>query len=133
LPGKFLPGELSELCRDASLRVRRQHARCLYFCQLELGLVRALARFRQQRGLAEAGKGEARQQHRNEQQRQCFPQGPLAIRKQQDSDDADDSQRHQRVAAVAPKLRAGHSEEEVAHAPVVRVRTVWLLLCHCRA
>jgi hypothetical protein len=124
LPRKFLPGESLQLCRDAPLRVRRQHARRLYFCQLELRLVRALARFRQQRGLAEAGKGEARQQHRNEQQRQCFPQGPLAIRKQQDGDDADHSQRHQHVAAVAPKLRAGHSEEEVAHAGIFGLREV---------
>jgi len=70
LPLEFLPREGLDLCRDALLRVRRQRARRGQPRELELGDARALARLRQQRRFAEAREREAREQRRDEKERQ---------------------------------------------------------------
>jgi len=113
------------------LRLRGQRARRFHAGELALGFARALARFRKQRRIAEAGQREAREQQRNEDQRQCLLQAALVVGKKNDGDDADDAERHDDVTAVAPKLRTGRCEQEVAHAGVVMLNAI--RLAHQRA
>src|SRR5262249_58120298 len=61
---------------------------------------------------------------RDEEQRESLLQARLAVQEENDGDGADQPNRQQRVAAVAPNLRVGDSEEEVAHARIVQLRTI---------
>src|SRR5262249_36011695 len=113
---ELLAGEFLQRRGDAALTFRRQRSRCLQFREFELGL----ARLREKRIVAEARNAEAREQHREEGQGEPLLQATLAI--QEDDDGDAQPNRQQRVAAVAPKLRVGDSEEEVAHARRVSLR-----------
>src|SRR5262249_1484018 len=97
-------------------------SRRLQLRELELGLARALARLREERIVAEAGNAEAREHHRDEEQSESLLQARLAVQEENDGDGADQPNRQQRVAGVAPKLRVGDSEEEVAHGRRVNLR-----------
>src|SRR5262249_28936146 len=55
-------------------------------------------------------------------QSESLLQARLAVEKKKNGDGAAQPNRQQRVAAVAPKLRVGNSEEEVAHARRVSLR-----------
>src|SRR6516162_11748709 len=102
---EFLAGELLHRRGDAAFALRRQRSRRLEFRELELGLARALARLREERIVAEARHAEAREHHRDEEQGELFLQATPAAEKKNDGDHADQANRQQRVAAVAPKLR----------------------------
>jgi hypothetical protein len=87
-------------------------------------LVDSLKALDPRRPIREADKEHSHDHDCNKEQREPPLPRTLLVGNQNDGDDADHAQRHQRVAAVAPKLRAGHSEQEVAHARVVRVTAV---------
>src|SRR5262249_30720861 len=74
-----LAGELLQRRGDAALGLRRQRSRRLQLRELELGLARALARLREERIVAEARHAEAREHHREEEQREPLLQVALAI------------------------------------------------------
>jgi len=111
---------LAQLRREAALRVGRE--RCAVSRELDLGLVGALARFREQGRLAESRKRVAHEQQRHEGERQSLLQAALVVGKDDHGDDADHAGRRQRKAAVAPELWTRHSEEEVAHGYTVKCR-----------
>src|SRR5262249_402961 len=115
---ELLAGEFLQRRGDAALTFRRQRSRRLQFRELELGL----ARLREERIVAEARNAEAREHHRKEEQGEPLLQATPATQEDDDGDGAAQPNRQQRVAAVAPKLRVGNSEEEVAHVRRVSLR-----------